>query len=67
MLIPYLLVLGAALTSTPCTEDVPVEPISGSKCMYLGVLGARNQIFLALNETLIPESLSLFTILTGRS
>ena len=63
MLTPYLFVLGAPPVSTPCVVPPTTELISGSKCVYLGTLGAKYQRLRPLNEMVIPETCSLLTTL----
>ena len=64
-LTPILLVLGAPPVSTPWALPDTRELISGSKCVYLGTFGARNQRLRPLTENVAAVNLSLFTILEG--
>jgi len=64
-LTPILLVLGAPPVSTPCALPEISELISGSKCVYLGTFGARNQRLRPLIENVAAVNLSLFTIVEG--
>jgi len=57
---PNLLVLGAPPVSTPCAVPETTELISGSKCVYLGTLGAKNQRLRPLNESVAADSFNFF-------
>src|SRR6185503_20824976 len=65
-LIPILFVLGAPPVSTPCAFPETRELISGSKCVYLGTFGARNQRLRPLSENVIADTLSLLVIACGK-
>ena len=60
-LTPILLVLGAPPVSTPCVPLPTTELISGSKFVYLGTFGARNQRLRPLTEKVTAVNLSLLS------
>ena len=65
-LTPILLVLGAPPVSTPCALPETTELISGSKCVYLGTFGARNQRLRPLTENVTAVNLILLKMVEGR-
>src|SRR6187397_2832959 len=65
-LTPALIVHGAPPVSTPCVLPETTELISGSKCVYLGTFGARNQRLRPLTENVTAVNLSLFTKVEGK-
>jgi len=64
---PYLRVVGAVDSSMPCVVVAPKLFTSGSKCVYFGKPGARNQRFLPVTLNVREAIGSFLNIDFGKS